>query len=189
MSDPCQCPGPGDCPRWGEKVGPLAWGLCGGTGCTPARSEAFRRQRDAKAGRPRAVALPAAAPVERPKAKPAPAPKPKPAGGPGTELKRLLESLGLPAAGCEGCGGWAAKMDAWGVTGCRVPANRAAVLGRLRESQAELGWAAKLTAAANMPVGLAARLLAADPAEVLYDEAVRRAAASPLPPPAPPAEQ
>lgn len=101
---------------------------------------------------------------------------PRPAGGPGTELKALLASLGLtPPGGC-GCDDLAARMDAWGVAGCRE--RREDILARLRANAAKVGWLAKLKAGAlAVAVGLAFRLDPRDPYPGLLDEAIRRAEA------------
>lgn len=44
-------------------------------------------------------------------------PIPRTPGGPGTELKRILASIGIKANNC-GCERMAAKMDEWGADGC-----------------------------------------------------------------------
>ena len=59
-----------------------------------------------------------------------------PGFGPGTELKKLLESLGLPP--CEECTGRSVQMDLWGVAGCRE--HRDVIVGWLKESAQALGW-------------------------------------------------
>lgn len=121
-------------------------------------------------GPPRRAAPPAA--KSKPEARPAN--KTKQTGGPGTELKRLIVSLGLTAVqGC-GCDKWAGEMDSWGVAGCE--ARREEILARLRESQSKLGWVEKTKAAVlAVKTGLAFKLDPLDPAPGLLDEAVRRA--------------
>ena len=100
-----------------------------------------------------------------------PAP-PAPGPRPGTELVRLIRSLGLHGeAGC-GCGSLAARMDAWGVEGCDL--RREEILARLRGNAAKLGWLDWLRAGGSAALqGLALNPL--DPAPGLLDEAMRRA--------------
>lgn len=103
-------------------------------------------------------------------APPAPGAAP-PAGGPGTELTALLESLGIgKLPGCQ-CAARAAQMDRWGVGGCR--GHRSLIVGWLGEGYAAAGWPARLRAGASaLASGLA---LSADPLGALADEAIRRA--------------
>jgi hypothetical protein len=67
------------------------------------------------------------------------------ATGPGTELKKLLQSLGIPNAWCEGCKGRAKQMDAWGVEGCRQHLDT--IAGWLKEAADKQSAAVKLQAA------------------------------------------
>lgn len=120
-------------------------------------------------------------------AQPAPPATPyaPPPAGPGSELKALLASLGVPAC-TVGCGGYAALMDSWGVEGCRR--RREEVAARLREQAAKAGWAAKLRAAALAAAqGLVFNPL--DPYGSLVDEAIRRAEGRQGRPFAPPGEK
>lgn len=55
------------------------------------------------------------------------------AGGPGTEMKRLLKELSIPAGWCEGCEKRAQSMDTNGVQWCK--ANRATIVGWLVEAE------------------------------------------------------
>lgn len=103
------------------------------------------------------------------------------AGGPGTELKALLASIGLTdQAGC-GCEDRAARMDVWGPAGCE--ARRDEILTWLRGQAAQLGWWGRLKAGAALAaIGMIFYPL--DPAAALLDEAIRRARAK-APPAAP----
>jgi hypothetical protein len=108
--------------------------------------------------------LPASAPRE---------PSPFRTGGPGTELQKLLASLGLTAGGCA-CEDRARQMDAWGPAGCRE--REAEIVAWLREEQAKHGWGETLRAAARAVAdGLAFRLNPLDPLPGLVREAIRRA--------------
>lgn len=52
--------------------------------------------------------------------------------GPGTELKKILTSLGIaPSASCS-CNGRAAQMDIWGADGCEQPDNFQTIVGWLK---------------------------------------------------------
>jgi len=96
--------------------------------------------------------------------------------GPGTELKRLIDSLGIEAKlGC-GCEALARQMDQWGPEGCAQ--RRDEILAKLRENASKLGWLEKIKAAANAVLtGLAFQLDMSDPAASLLDEAICRARA------------
>lgn len=53
--------------------------------------------------------------------------------GPGTELKKILHSLGInPSPECS-CNRRAMQMDAWGADGCEAPENFATIVGWLKE--------------------------------------------------------
>lgn len=96
--------------------------------------------------------------------------------GPGTELKLLLESLGIGTLNGCSCGKVAALMDSWGPDGCDDPANREAILRHLRAAQREASWRQLIRAAAHaLASGIAFRLDPTDPAPGLLDEAIRRA--------------
>lgn len=58
-------------------------------------------------------------------------------GGPGTELKSLLEWWGIHDSGKCGCQAFAAKMDAWGPDGCDERMGE--ILDHLRDAARELG--------------------------------------------------
>lgn len=99
------------------------------------------------------------------------------AGGMGTELKALLASLGITGQqGC-GCDDRAARMDAWGLAGCK--ARRAEILDWLDQQAAKLGWWEKAKAGALAVLGGLPLTTAG-----LFDEAARRAKAK-APPEAP----
>jgi len=58
--------------------------------------------------------------------------------GPGTELKKILSSVGInPAAGCK-CNGRMLQMDDWGIEGCEQYFDT--IVGWLEESAEEWGW-------------------------------------------------
>lgn len=94
--------------------------------------------------------------------------------GPGTELKKLLESLGITASENCPCNARAEEMDNLGVAGCR--ARREEIVSWLREGSTAWGWRDKLAAAGKaVACGLAFRLNPLDPYPGLLDEAIRRA--------------
>lgn len=105
---------------------------------------------------------------------PRPAPVVPPVGGPGTELKAILDSLDIqPHKGCA-CGDKVREMDAWGVDGCRL--RREQIVQWLSESRAKLGWGGRLKAAFTaVGSGLALELNPVDPLGSLVDLAIRRA--------------
>jgi len=97
-----------------------------------------------------------------------------PGYGPGTELKKILEALGIEAGPTCDCRARADQMDAWGIAGCR--ANREQIIEWMREGQSRWGWKDKLSAAAKaVQIGLAFKLNPLDPFPSLVDEAIRRA--------------
>ena len=97
--------------------------------------------------------------------------------GPGTELKRLLGSLGIePAPDCT-CLALARQMDTWGPAGCREHA--AEIADGMRANATRYGWTDRLKAAAGIVLaGLAARVNWLDPFPGLISEAIRRAEAA-----------
>lgn len=104
-------------------------------------------------------------------------PPPPAAGKVGDHLAALLAGLGfVETAGC-GCGSMKARMNSWGVHGCR--ANRAEIEAWLREKAGAVGLLAKAAAGVR---ALAGGLLVnpLDPAPGFLDVAIRRA----TPPPA-----
>ncbi len=98
---------------------------------------------------------------------------PTPAEGPGTELDKLTDALGL--AKCKGCKSLHRAMNRWGVRGCIE--NREYILVRLRKNAEKYNWRDHIKAITLAAVsGLAFRLSPLDPIASLLDEAVRRAA-------------
>ncbi len=95
------------------------------------------------------------------------------AHGPGSQLWRLLEQLGIEhRADCQ-CLSRAEQMNAWGPEGCRE--HRDEIIGWMREGQDRFGWRDKLTAATRaVTTGLAFRLNPLDPFPGIIDEAIRR---------------
>lgn len=95
--------------------------------------------------------------------------------GPGSQLWRVLESLGIEHTGTCQCLGRAEQMNAWGVAGCRQA--RAEIVDWMREGQSRYRWGDIAAAAAKaIASGLAWRLSLSDPYGSLVDEAIRRAA-------------
>lgn len=93
---------------------------------------------------------------------------------PGTELKKLLASLGILGSTSCDCDNRIAQMQAWGVKGCQQ--NRDLIIEWMRAGQGQWGWAAKLKAGVlAVTTGLAFRLDWSDPFPSLVDEAIRRA--------------
>ncbi len=96
--------------------------------------------------------------------------------GPGTQLKQILRSLGMPSEWCESCTQRAATMDRWGVAGCIV--HRAEIRGWLVEQQAAASRSTKLAAAWNaLRNGSAWQIIqSGDPIEWMIDQALSAAA-------------
>src|SRR5262245_25987375 len=106
LATECKCTGPGECPVYKRTMRLREWELCSGN-CPASRpcsdevrSKYRRLWMEGRGGGP-------------PTHPTLPGPR-----GPGTELKKLLASLGLKPGGCE-CNSRAAAMDQWGVEGCR----------------------------------------------------------------------
>jgi hypothetical protein len=94
--------------------------------------------------------------------------------GPGSQLWRLLERLGVQHSPDCGCLSRAKQMNAWGVAGCR--AARAEIVGWMEAGKDRYGWATIAKAAGLAVVtGLAFRLSVTDPFGSLVDEAIRLA--------------
>jgi hypothetical protein len=111
-----------------------------------------------------------------PAQQPVPAqPQPQFAGfGPGTEMKKLLHSLGIdPGPNCD-CNARASMMDHWGVKGCREHFQE--IVGWLKDGQARWGWKEKLAAATKaVTTGLAFKLNPLDPFPGIVEESICRA--------------
>lgn len=99
-----------------------------------------------------------------------------PGYGPGTELKNMLDSIGVIEKPACDCTGKRNQMDRWGVDGCR--ANLPLILQWMREGSTRWGWAEKLAAAANaVATGLAFQINWLDPYPDFIQEAILRAEA------------
>ncbi len=59
-----------------------------------------------------------------------------PGYGPGTEIKTMTSQMGVPA--CMRCAAYAAKMDLWGVEGCKEHFEE--IVAHLEEEAKRLGW-------------------------------------------------
>lgn len=174
---PCECTGPGYCPRYKMAQSPMGHAVCTGRGlpglpCSAEASERYRRRwrlqllGDDEADR---VIVPDEVLESAPS-------RARPSGGPGTELKRILVALGLTADGCQ-CESRASRMDEWGVAGCRQ--RRAEIEEWLRGEYARRSWGEKVKAAVlAVSSGLAFHLDPFDPAPGLLEEAICRAAAA-----------
>lgn len=100
----------------------------------------------------------------------------EPVGGPGTELKRLLEGYGVKASASCGCHAYAAKMDRWGAAGCRE--KRTEIVKYFGQKVRGADWRAKLTAVTRAVSDALTGGFVPDPRDVagsLVDEAIRRA--------------
>lgn len=95
-----------------------------------------------------------------------------PAEGVGTEVSRILKSLGISAESCGGCRELIAAMNARGVAWCET--HRAEILTRLRERAAAASWwttrKAELLA---ISTGLFAEVDWLDPAPGILEKALR----------------
>lgn len=98
-------------------------------------------------------------------------------GLPGTELKKLLATLGLDSVlGCS-CNDRARMMDAWGPEGCLD--RKQEILGWLRESAKQTTTGAYLKAITKaVTSGMAFKLDPFNPVESLLDEAIKRSQTS-----------
>jgi hypothetical protein len=104
-----------------------------------------------------------------------PPPPVAPEHGPGTELRLLLQSLGVPQfAGCQ-CKAIEEDMNRLGVAGCGRERQR--ILKRLADNAVSYGIAVKLRAAGQaLAAGLALKINPAAPLASLFDLALARAA-------------
>ncbi|GIW60111.1 MAG: hypothetical protein KatS3mg087_1177 [Patescibacteria group bacterium] len=96
--------------------------------------------------------------------------------GPGTELKKILSSIGInPTESCD-CNAKARQMDIWGVEGCEE--NFDTIVQWLREGKDRWGWTSKISAGLKLlfkdPI-LALKLDPADPFPGLVRAAIDRA--------------
>jgi hypothetical protein len=92
----------------------------------------------------------------------------------GTNLKKLIDSLGVEGSpGCN-CESLRLEMDRLGIAGCLR--ERARLIAALRESAESVSWLSKLKAAGPAVwSGLVFKVNPADPIPGLFDEAVRMA--------------
>lgn len=94
--------------------------------------------------------------------------------GVGSELWRLLDSLGIRHREDCPCLTWAERMNAWGPAGCRLA--RAEIITHIRASRAHYGWGDIAKAAAlAITTGLAWHLDPTDPYGSLLDRAIHLA--------------
>lgn len=106
-------------------------------------------------------------------------PPPKPAGGPGTELKKILAELGIKTDASCGCENKARQMDRWGVAGCRE--HFAEIVAWLQDAKKKTTWRKTLFATIKAATsGLALQLNPLDVAGSVIDLAIRRAELSAL---------
>lgn len=100
--------------------------------------------------------------------------------GVGSELWRLLESLGVRHTSTCSCIALAQQLNDWGHAGCRLA--RAEIVERMRNNAQTYGWGTIAKAAGLAIVtGVAWKINPLDPYGSLLDEAIRRAAAASVP--------
>jgi hypothetical protein len=94
--------------------------------------------------------------------------------GVGSQVWRLLESIGIKHnVGCD-CLAWAERMNAWGPVGCRHA--RPLIVEHMRASAKSYGWGDVAKAVTKaVTTGLAFRLNPLDPFGGLLDEGIRLA--------------
>lgn len=98
--------------------------------------------------------------------------------GPGAELVHLLLTVGISGAPNCACKEMAAKMNAWGVAGCRE--HRAEIVEHIRAEGNKRGWLEKTKAAAlALKTGLAFQLDMSDLYGSLVGLAIKRAESHP----------
>ena len=99
-----------------------------------------------------------------------------PGFGPGTELKKILESVGVkPSPTCD-CNAKALQMDMWGSAECT--ANFDQIVGWMKAGEERWGWTGKWKAAAKLAIKdpmLALTLDPSDPFPGLIKAAIKRA--------------
>lgn len=104
--------------------------------------------------------------------------------GPGTELKKILDGLGIQAPENCGCRATMRAMDDLGVDGCRDQFEM--IVAKIRENADKWGWG-KLSGLAKMPragvrallSGLAFKINPLDPIPGVVEQAIRAAEADP----------
>jgi hypothetical protein len=96
--------------------------------------------------------------------------------GPGTELKAMLDALGVKERADCNCKLVRRNMDQWGVAGCQEPANFDWIVTQLKANAAKYSWFEKVQVA--MSAAASPLALVIDPLDVygsLVREAIRRA--------------
>lgn len=107
--------------------------------------------------------------------------------GVGSQIWRLLAEIGVQHDPRCDCLGWAEKLNAWGVAGCRLA--RGEIVEHLQTARREYGWARSILAAARAVADAVGDLAAGrhpwlnplDPYGSLVDEGIRRAEAASVP--------
>ena len=99
-----------------------------------------------------------------------------PGFGPGSELKKILASVGInPTPGCD-CNAKMMQMDIWGPDECSVQCEQ--ILGWLRAGEEKWGWKSQIAAAVKLAIKdplLAITLNPVDPYPGLVKAAIKRA--------------
>jgi hypothetical protein len=96
--------------------------------------------------------------------------------GPGTELKAMLDAIGVQEKADCSCKLVRRKMDEWGVAGCQDPANLAWIVAQMQANAAKYSWFEKVQVA--MSAAASPLALVIDPLDIygsLVREAIRRA--------------
>lgn len=147
----CVCPVAGYCETLKRNQSERHHAICQGTVLTPEKCEAYRQNWLTMD----------------------PQSKPTPKNGPGTELSKLFDQLGIEANfGCK-CPARIQQMDRWGVEGCKDHIQT--IYGWMTEGQVKYGWSTTLMAAANaVTTGLVFELNPARPLYSLVDLAISR---------------
>ncbi|MFN9110318.1 MAG: hypothetical protein ACK5XN_09640 [Bacteroidota bacterium] len=107
--------------------------------------------------------------------------RPWPPGyGPGTEMSKMLSSVGVEARPDCSCKFVALQMDIWGVEECRDPTKMEWIVNSVKENSSKWSWSEKLRIAAAAATkaenwALALRLNPLRLEESLVEEALRRA--------------
>lgn len=153
----CICPQPGLCPLFQRQQSHRAWQICQGIVLTTEKCDSYRANWQAMIGQPAYI------PIQH---------------GPGTELRKLTDSLQIHGK-CGGkCGEMLAKMNTWGVDGCRE--HRAEIVAHLAKAYHGLTWAEVSKAATGaVTSGLVLRIKPWDVCGSLVDLAIERAEALP----------
>lgn len=107
--------------------------------------------------------------------------KAAPKEGPGTELKKIIEQLGVSEFRDCGCLAMVRKMNKWGIDGCRE--HRQEIIDKLKANAKEYGWWCTVTAGCRaVKTGMALELDPRDRFGSLVDLAIRRSEAAVLNP-------